>query len=132
MREINIRIRDKQTKKLVCCYQNGITMTPDTGELYKSGMNVTSRFIKEQYIDCKGKNGVEIYEGDLLKITPDGDAAYSYLTEVKDKGAIEVKGHDFDCTLIEWCDWLSQDDLEVLGNIYENPELIKQTKELGG
>jgi hypothetical protein len=67
-----------------------------------------------QYTGLKDKNGKEIYEGDLL----------------------QREGHDYN-HLVKWWDysagfnmaWVSDSlrvgmEIEIIGNIYENPELL--------
>lgn len=77
--------------------------------------------------DCKGK---EIYEGDILSFTVfdvfGGDRQY--------RGTVRYYGSRFmiwlsldggDCLDLDWV--IEQDDeLEIIGNINDNPELIKR------
>jgi len=61
---IKFRVRSKETGKLVCCYQAGIYMTPDTGQLYQGNLNVTDHYDIEQHVFMKDINGTELYVGD--------------------------------------------------------------------
>jgi uncharacterized phage protein (TIGR01671 family) len=86
-----------------------------------------------QYTGLKDKNGVEIYEGDILAIS-----YTTLITGLKvDKGVVEWKGYsDGEYARNIEC-WMSGEStisdceteiLEVIGTIYENPELLKENK----
>lgn len=76
-----------------------------------------------QYTGLKDKNGKEIYEGDIIEKT-----YYSYhqpecseLFEIKYEGLSfhfeHIKGNTFHLPFTE--------DIEVIGNIHDNPELLE-------
>ena len=74
-----------------------------------------------QYTGVNDKNGKEIYEGDVVKF---GNTLYEVIFDVH---MFNLK--DFYCSCLDyptdafseggWC-------FEVVGNIYENPELLKE------
>jgi len=72
-----------------------------------------------QYTGLKDKNGTEIYEGDVVLMGHHWDKTWSHkLLVVKwvPSGYIIPFGAG---------DWAVEgDDVEVIGNIYENPELL--------
>ena len=79
-----------------------------------------------QYTGLKDKNGKEIYEGERLKVEK-VDLAYIYYDEDRMAWGIkEINEFYFDSPLLSENVSL---ELEVIGNIYDNPNLLEKGKE---
>jgi uncharacterized phage protein (TIGR01671 family) len=78
-----------------------------------------------QYTGLKDKNGKEIYEGDVLQI-PDNYDTYGMMAGEKRAVIFMDGGFRFESPKKNARGhWLEDDgEFEVIGNIYENPELI--------
>ena len=69
-----------------------------------------------QCTGLKDKNGKLIYEGDIVK---DNYEALHYVRWVYDSWQL------FPCTQDNYTIYIVDNEIEVIGNIYENPELLE-------
>nr|WP_255573531.1 YopX family protein [Cryobacterium sp. TMT1-21] len=84
------------------------------------------RYVLLQYTGLKDKNASEIYEGDILRYQwqsnwGDRERIDRRFSVVFENGQFLQLEQDEE-TPDHWYQW---DSLEVIGNIYENPELLK-------
>lgn len=107
MREIKFRAWDKEFSNIVQVVNF-------------SGFPSDSRYEYMQYTGLKDKNGKEIYDGDLIQLTSVTGADRGIYTVALE----EYLGDEYMEYGYCWYNYLPS-GVEVIGNIYENPELLK-------
>ena len=126
MRLLKFRVWDKELNKFD---------SPNVHHLIKNnailsiGLNLDiqkicgdGRFVIQQYTGLKDKNGEEIYEGDIVKATSDQYENENFVGKVIfDEGCFLTWINKNDIRGI----W-GEDDIEVIGNIFETPELLEK------
>ena len=124
MREIKFRawvMNDYDGHGLVDYMEDDAGTFNDPFEAHKNG-----EIVLMQYTGLKDKNGVEIYEGDLVRgrfIEKDvPDVMWLTLSEQEKEQGFRLFTIE---TIFEPYQTPMPDDIEVIGNIYENPELLE-------
>ena len=78
-----------------------------------------------QYTSLKDKNGVKIYKGDILKYS-DEDTAIVVFNEKYSYFMVKpIQDFYFDSDVLGHT--IEYNQVEVIGNIYDNPELLKES-----
>jgi uncharacterized phage protein (TIGR01671 family) len=128
MRQIKFRAWQKHHKQMVKVTRidfNRNLITADYGEKTVPRFNTFEQdnFILMQYTGFRDKNGTEIYEGDLL--FDKDELTRPFIVKWDDEWAqfyVDCGGGSTDF-LWKWA------NLEVIGNIYENPDLLAEVSE---
>lgn len=99
------------------------------------GSSLKENYELMQYIGLQDKNGVEIFEGDIVKIDNSRWHEKDYIGIIEHGENISCDGNIYFGFYINWINnniirkdiyfWVTNRNIEVIGNIYENPDLLE-------
>lgn len=126
-REIKFRVWDTELKEMIEAGKVRISGTGiidlDNGKDWTEDVDA-ERFIVMQYTGLKDKNGKEIYEGDILQLKQAKKSIFvveyeeqSFIAYCKNK----VNNNEDALHYVS-------DALQIVGNIYEHPHLLREGK----
>ena len=138
MRDIKFRVWDKETKHMHICGEDvhdEISFENETNKAYYynlqngcGSLREDSVYILMQYTGLKDKNGKEIYEGDIIFIKGE-----TKLLDIKGKVEYSNILAQFIITntgnIVNEAESLGdyeEEDIEKIGNVYDNPELLEE------
>ena len=142
MREIKFRAWDKQDRRMITHEQDFIPLKVTNLGVLRLNPNIEKdnwefmnrdRFYLMQHTGLKDRNGKEIYEGDIIKyndyvVDPETDEVYD--REITGVIKYNEEYQTLDILVDEkrideyWIVRTSECEVEVIGNIYENEELL--------
>ena len=136
MREIKFRAWDKLEREMICEALEIKNIGLGEGSvLIDKGTQRGNELTWLQYTGLKDKNGKEIYESDIVELRNIDDDPENFTVVWEKSGYFTLKpfidNEGYVPTLGYFTDRDSNDNyytIEIIGNIYENSDLIKEAK----
>ena len=113
MREIRFRAWDYTQNKIRIVTDLMSVCDGSWNVSYDGGENYTGDIVLMQYTGLHDKKGKEIYEGDIVRLKWK-DAGNHAKQTIR---SVQWNGNGYGCALTEY-------ECEVIGNVWENPELL--------
>lgn len=136
MRELKFRAWDKKQKKILYGVSIGtIKVWDENKPLFSDEFSYNEDCIFEQYTGLKDKNGREIYEGDIIRYLGGskeriGQIVFDFVDDsegyyVAKHYGWAIRRDDYNNSIGDYPDDnMKCEQIEVIGNIHENPELL--------
>lgn len=145
-REIKFRVWSEEDREYRTDCRLTELFTSETGAPATVYSDEGDRFDIEQYTGLKDKNGKEIYEGDIVNITAIVETDDSDMACIMDTNSVvcwdkeharwdvndKPESKDWDYRRRRYFVFVDSDDrenVEIIGNIHENPELLEAENE---
>lgn len=123
MRNIKFRVWDKEEKSMhdVCTLGLQYKICVVEKPMWKNGLKIINKSFDDlelmQYTGLKDIHGIEIYEGDVVK------SSFGICKVEYKRDSFHIVSLDnMHSSLLGW------QEVEAIGNIYENPELLEDFK----
>lgn len=128
-REIKFRAWDKENKKMMKV--SSLSLENKEIAVRENGTYHFFRMQNLELMQCAGltdKNGTEIYEGDIVLVKLGGVSTwYKTVVEFKE-GALIASLIDEENYIYIFNPGFDSNDFEVVGNIFENKNLLEESK----
>lgn len=117
MRDIKFRMYVKATKKMFEVGKLDLQHNKVYAKNHSQSYFKTDDVELMQYTGIKDKNGKEVYEGDIVQ-----------QFDIKESGIIKYKYCQFGICCLEMFWNIHPAKMEIIGNIYDNPELMEEKR----